>query len=320
MNQEKINFHVARDFSELFNTTAKFVSQNFKHFFKILILVAGPFVLVSSTLGAFYQSHALKWSPGQGTQDIWNSLSHQFGWEYFVLLIFSILSGLVLLTTVYSYLLLYDQYGPKNFDVTQVKNLVWNSITKVLRGFFTLMFIVCAIIAVMSIIAGILIAMVKIIAAIVIVFLMLGLLFIAPPFTWQFSVFYLPMLTDENSSVSDALQKVRRLMSGEFFPTWLLIVASFVFLMILSLVFTLPQIVYQFVLRTAFLQGNTTESIPFLIVTGICTFFGKFLYSILYIICGLHYFSLNEKKEGTALLNRIDEIGNTPSNDVEQQY
>lgn len=321
MNQEKIKFYVVRDFSELFNTAAKFISQNFKHFFKVLILISGPFLLISSILGALYQSHALKWMPQRGGMaDAWRYLSQQFGWEYFIFLIFSICSGLILLTTVYSYLIAYEQLGPRNFDVAEVKTLVWKNITRVLRGFLVLMLITCALIAVISIIAGLLIALLKIFAAVLLILIILGLLLIAPPFIWQFSTFYLVLLNDENAGVSDALKKVRELIRGEFFPTWLLIVASFIVLMILSVVFSIPQLVYQIVLRTAVMQGDGSNSVAFIIVTSICTFFSTMVYSVFYIICGFHFFSLSEKKYGTSLMNRIDEIGNLPSNDVEQQY
>lgn len=320
MNQEKINFHIVRDFSELFNTAAKFMSQNFKHFFKVVILIAGPFLLISSILGAFYQSHALKVVPGKGIGGAWKVLSQQFGWEYFIFLIFSILSGLVLLATVYSYLMLYSEKGPQNFDVVEVKAIVWKNITKILKGFLVLMLITCGFVAAIMIIAGLTYALLQIFAIVLLVLFMLGLLLIAPPFVWQFSSFYLVFLHEEDAGVRDALKRVRELMKGEFFSTWLLIVASFVVLMILSFIFSIPQFVYQVVIHMSALEGDKSESIPFLIITGITTFFSHMIYAVFYVICGLHYFNLNEKKHGTSLINRIDEIGNAPSNDVEQQY
>lgn len=320
MNREKINFHVVRDFSELFNTATKFISQNFKHFFKIVILVVGPFLLISSIIGAFYQSHALKFVPQRGGLDAWKVISNQFGWEYFIFLIFSILSGLVMVATVYSYMMMYSEKGPQNFDVTEVKTMVWKNITKVLKGFLALMLITCGFVAAIMVIAGFMYALLQVFAVILLVLLVLGLLLVAPPFIWQFSSFYLVLLHDEDAGVRDALKKVRALVKGEFFSTWLLIVASFVVLMILSFVFSIPQFVYQMVMHLSALKGDSSDSIPFLIVTSISTFFSTMIYAVFYVICGLHYYSLNEKKHGISLINRIDEIGNTPANDVEQQY
>jgi hypothetical protein len=319
-NPEKINFHVERDFSELFNTAAKFFHQNFKHLFKCLTYIAGPFLLISSIFGAFYQSHALKFMPGNSGLDAWRYLSQQFGWEYFAFLICSIFSGLILLTAVYGYMLLYSQLGPGNFDVAELKALVWKNITKSLKGFLICMLIICGAIAGISVVAGLLIAIFRLFAVVLMILLAIAFFLSIPPFIWQYSTFYLPLLKDEDAGVSQSLRRVRELMRGEFFSTWLLVVASFILIMILSLVFTVPQLVYQIVMRLTTIPGDGSNTALFLIVTSICKFFSTMVYSVFYVICGLHYYSLSEKKEGTALLNRIDEIGNTPSDDVEQQY
>jgi hypothetical protein len=81
MNQaEKINFRQTRDFTEVFNVSIKFLRQNFKLFFKSIILVAGPFLLLSAIATGFYQSNAvgLTTIPRDGAPDFLS----RFGWSF----------------------------------------------------------------------------------------------------------------------------------------------------------------------------------------------------------------------------------------------
>lgn len=323
MNQEKINFHIARDFSELFNIATKFLSQNFKHFFKTIVFIVGPFVLLSAIFGAFYQAHALSFPKTalegvSGRMQIYSNMLNQFGWQYFALLFFSFCSGLVMLTTVYSYMIAYDMHGPKNFGIPEVKALVLKNIAKTIKGFAIFFLIMVVVLLVVSIVLGIFVMLLKIFAVVIVLLFMLGLLFISPPYLWKFSTFYLPLMT-EDLTVSEAFGKVRRVMEGNFFSTWLLIFSTILVLIILGLVFSAPVIIYQIILQVGGITASDNTT-PFIIVTLICSFFSKFVYSVFYIVCGFHYYSLSEAKEGAALLNRIDEIGNTPSNDVDQHY
>ena len=90
---------------------------------------------------------------------------------------------------------------------------------------------------------------------------------------------------------------------------------------IISFVFGLPQAIYQVVLMFSHFKDDSGEpSIPFLIVATVCTFCTTLLYSGLYVISAFHYYSLAEQKDGIGLMERIEEIGNTPTTDVEQQY
>lgn len=321
MNQEKINFHVARDFSELFNVATKFLSQNFKHFFKTLFFIAGPFVLISSIFGAFYQSHALRniqAAAGGGQFNVYSTLMNQFGWEYVAFIFCSFCSGMVMLTTIYSYIIAYNLHGPNNFDIALVKELVFKNIWKVMKGALTVFLIVIAILILASIIGGILISVLSVFGIVLVVLLVIGLIFILPPYLWQFASFYLPMLT-EDLSVSEALRKIRGLMRGDFFSTWLLIVVATLILGILALVFSIPLLIYQTVLQLGGMS-TTADNVPYMVIAALSTFCHSFIYSVFYIVCAFHYYSLTEKKDGTALLNRIDEIGNTPSNNVDEQY
>jgi len=75
------------------------------------------------------------------------------------------------------------------------------------------------------------------------------------------------------------------------------------------------------VLTFSSLQGGENEtSIPFIAVATVCTFCTTLLYGFMYIINGVHYYSLAEKNDGKGMMERINEIGATPNTNVNQQY
>ena len=124
MNQpEKINFLQTRDFGETFNVTVKFIRQNFKAFFSALVLIAGPFILLSSIAGGVYQSSAL----GLRTRILSSGSDYdflaQYGITFIVFIIFSILSNLVSVGTTFAFMLVYKEKGPGHFTTSDVSRL-----------------------------------------------------------------------------------------------------------------------------------------------------------------------------------------------------
>lgn len=317
-NQEKINFRQVRDFGETFNVSVKFFRQNFKLFFQSLIFIAGPFVLISAIAGAFYQSHTVNLFSlarmGQST------LFSQFGWTYLIFILATITANIVLLGTVFAFMINYMEKGPGGFTVNEVGRTVVKNIGNILAVFFILMFLTFVAIA---LVAGIVYLIATAVPALGVLFgiaLFFGFLILLPPLMWQLSVVYLVKM-QEGEGVLKSFGRTGKVMRGNFWWTWVIMVCAVMAVGIISFVFALPQAVYQFVLMFSHLKDATGEvSIPFLIVATVCTFCSTLLYSALYVISAFHYYSLAEQKDGIGLMERIDEIGNRPNNNVEQHY
>src|ERR1035437_2376291 len=152
-NQEKINFRQSRDFGETFNVSVKFFRQNFKLFFQSLIFIAGPFILVSAIAGAFYQSSAVSIFSlaRKGESDVFS----QFGWTYLVFILAAILANIVLIGTVFSFMINYMEKGPGGFTVNDVSKILFKNIGNILLVFFILMFLT---IVVLAIVVGVIVA------------------------------------------------------------------------------------------------------------------------------------------------------------------
>ncbi len=321
MNPEKINFRQTRDFGETFNVSIKFLRQNFKLFFQSVLFIAGPFVLISAIAGAFYQSNAINMFSitklGNGGLD---TILSQFGWAYLIFILAAILASLALMSTVYSFMINYQEKGPGGFTVSDVNRTVINNLGNVLSVFFVLgLLILVFVIILVLIIAGIAVA-VPALGVLLIFLLIIAMLMVMPPLMWQFSATYLVKMT-EQKGIFESFGRTRQVMRENFWWTWVIVVCASLAVGLAGIVFTIPQAGYQMVLMFSRMKEGTSDTpMGFLIVATICTFCTTILYSTLSVIFGFHYFSLAEKKDGTGLMERINEIGNTPTNNVEQQY
>ena len=143
MTKEKINFRQARDFTETFNVSIKFLRQNFKMFFQCLILIAGPFVLMSAIAGAFYQSHAISMMSLAKLGSNVNAFSRiidQFGWTYAIFIIATIVASLMMVNTVFSFMIIYNEKGPEEITMNEVSTKVIKNIGNVLSIFLSFTF------------------------------------------------------------------------------------------------------------------------------------------------------------------------------------
>jgi hypothetical protein len=316
MNQEKINFRVNRDFGETFNVSIKFLRQNFKLFFFSLLFISGPFILISSVAGAFYQSSAINafsWVRS-------GNPFAQFGLSYFLFIIAAVIAHLALMGTVFSFMLEYMEKGPGNFTVNDVAKRVTTNIGNILSVFFTLTFLICIFLGAFI---GILIAIgssAPVVVGIITILFIIAMLIVFPPIMWQLTVVYLVKMVD-NDSVFDSFGRTKYVMKGNFWWTWVIVVCASLAVWIMAMVFALPQAALQLILMFSKQANSGSEiSVVFIIVATVCTFCTTLLYAIFYVISAFHYFSLAEQKDGSGLMDRINEIGQTPNNNVDQQY
>ncbi|HEX8516719.1 MAG TPA: hypothetical protein VF868_11005 [Bacteroidia bacterium] len=316
MNSEKINFRVARDFGETFNVSIKFLRQNFRLLIQSLIFMAGPFILLTAICGAYYQANAIEtFSIGQARHPLAN-----FGLNYFLFILAGIVSNLAIIGTVYSFMIEYMDKGYGNFNLNDVGRRLRNNIGNILSVFFSLTLLILLF---LGAIIGVFIAIGSAapwLAVLLGVCAVIALLIFFPPLMWQLSVVYMVKMS-EDENVFDSFGRTKSVMRGNFWWTWVIVICATMAIGVISFVFSIPQVAYQMISMISRARGNTSDvSIIFLIVATMCTFCTSLIYSLLYIINAFHYFSLAEKQDGTGLMDRINEIGQTPAQNVEKQY
>ncbi len=322
LQPEKINFRQTRDFGEIFNVTTKFIRQNFKAFFSSIALIAGPFILVSSIAGGIYQSSAMGLRTMAMTGNAYDILQ-QYGILFIVYILFAILSGLVSTGTAFSFMLVYMEKGPGNFTTSDVRKMLVKKAGRIILAFFALFLVSLPFIAIL---VGIGVALVATKAFVLMGFFAFALLIcfgiFLPNFIWIFSAVYL-IAMQEDKPIFSCIGRAFQIMRGSYWWTWLVMFCAGIVVYLIAVIFSLPQIIYQMIATFSHysnLGEDSGSSVLFIVIATICAFLTTTVYSLLYVLCGFHYYSLAEQKDGIGLMERIDEIGNTPDANVEQQY
>ena len=317
-DQEKINFKVDRDFGQTFNISIKFLRQNFKSFFLSILLVAGPFVLLYSFTSAHHQSVTLDKTALVKAGRLYNM--NTFTLEYFISFFLQFISLLALMCTTYSYMLVYNEKGPGNFTVREVIKKINAHLGKIIGGFFLFFVLTLIFIVAIAFIVGIIIESAPVFGVFLVLFLFIGVLLVGPNILWQLNTLFLVIIS-ENEMPFFAYGRTREVMKGNYWWTWLLIVCTIFIVSFLSLLFVIPAGIYSLIkIYTPTADVLEETSITYIIVLALCSFLATLVYSIFYIISSVHYFSLAEQKDGTGLLERINEIGITSKSNTEQQF
>lgn len=311
--QEKINFRISRDFGEIFNVSVKFLRQNFKSFFICMLFLAGPFILMYSFCSAYHQSVVMHKLALVKAGRLYNMST--YGWEYFLSLFLQFLSSLSMMCTTYAYMLMYQEKGRDNFTVTDVAKRMNEVAGKIIGGFFLFFFLTMIFVIAVVAIAGIIIQSSPVLGTFVVILLLISVLLLGPNISWQISTAFLVIIADNEIPIS-SYGRTREVMKHNYWWTWLIMVCSSFLVFFLAILFVIPETIYSLVVAYSTAQQIEETSVFYIIVLVVCTFLATLVYSIIYIICGFHYFSLAEKKYGTGLMERINEIG---KNKIETQ-
>jgi hypothetical protein len=315
MQQEQIKLSVVRDFGETFNASIKFIRQNFKSYFLCILLLAGPIALLHSFFASYYQSVLLDKTSLVRAGRLYNM--NVYGWEYFVSLFLQFLSSLALMCTTYAYMVVYKEKGMGNVTVSDVAKKMRAHTEKIIGAFFLFFFLILIFSVAVVVVVALFIQISPLIGGIMMFLLMIGFLLILPNISWQLTTSFLVIIND-NEIPFVSFGRTREVMKNNYWWTWLLLVCSTLMVGILALLFQLPTTIYYVIKALSHSTVVEETSNIFLITSTLCTFCASMVYAIVFIICGFHFFSLEEQKEGAGLMERINEIGNNTIEKTEE--
>lgn len=311
MHPEQIDFNKSRDFSETLSISFIFIRQNFQGFFKTILFLVGPVLLLTAILSGIFMQNMFDWNAIIAGNRIPTDI---FSPVYFLIILFSIVANIMLVGIAYEYIILYEKNGLNNFTITDVWNAFVADLGLIISTFFFLigiLFLFGLAFALLTLVlsllgtAGIVLLVIIYFAA----FFILG-----PPLVFLFSAIY-PIRIRERIGNVAALSKAYNLTKSNFGGTWLIIFISYLIVVVLALFFAIPASIISGM--NALHSINDTSSVSSLLFTSvnvISTFGGSLVNSLLFIIIGFHYFSINEKENGDGLLNRINQIGKQDEN------
>ena len=277
MNSQKIEFQRYRDFGQIINATFEFLRVNFKQLAKAVIYLVGPFVLLTGIFGGLYQKDLFSF-----TSTV-KSLS-EFGIAFGLYIFFAILTSLVLVSTVYSYILLYlRRQDDIPIEVDEVWLMVKSKTLKILL--FSIGYgLVTVFATILLIIPGIYVSV-------------------------SLMIIYIVGL-NEDKGFFDSMSRSFFLIKNKWWFTFGLLLVLSLIQGFLGFLFQIPQYIAMFFVAFNSAEGNATSSTTeiIFIVTTIISSLNFIFYSISLIGIAFHYFSLVEQKEAKGLLDKIESI------------
>lgn len=323
MNPQKIYYRKVRDLGAIFGATFSFIKQNFKTFFGSLILVAGTFLVASVTIsssmfGSMFGANLFK----KG----FSFLTGNLVFTYFISL-FLLIIGIVIYSTILNKNLIENEKLANDEKITLKIVLAnfFNDFWRMLGNVF--LFILISIVAIAAIaligagIGALFTGMSSLgtgmsIFFIIILFLVVMALFVIfVPILSYIPIAALFVCQRNRINIFAAIRKVFFYLKGNFWRTWLV---SFIALLCYSIMGGIAQIPVLIVtLITTFSRVKSTvgygageESTPMLliIVTVVCSLLSYCVMSIFYLMSIYQYTSLEEKKEGTYIIDKINQI------------
>ncbi len=289
-NTSYVEFKKERDLGAIINDTFKFIRENWKAYFGAIIKIAGPFILGGLILMAYvFFSFSGVFSnlenAGENTDALAGSMFTMFTSIGLLMLVGVAIYVLVSATSLYYIKSYITNKGIVDF--TEVRKNTFKNIWKFI-GLGILIMLMVLIGIVLCYIPGIYIAIVVSLSTSIMVF--------------------------EDKGISDTISHSFTLIKDHWWTTFgVLIVVSFLVGMI-SAVFSVPALIYQLVKMATISEDVEAMtglfSDPIYIGLNLLSYAGKFILSSITLISTVFiYYDLNEQKNLTGTLEKIDSLG-----------
>ncbi|MFZ2863915.1 MAG: hypothetical protein WA440_04110 [Ignavibacteriaceae bacterium] len=300
MTQNKIEFMRYRDFGQILNSTFEFIRQNFLPLLKSLIFIVGPFLLITGILLGFYQKSVLT---------IFNITSFsQTGIIALLLIILIFLVTQMMLTTVYSFILIYlskTEFTPISID--EIWDSVKQNFYKVL-GLNTVIFFLFLIY--LTVFLLIIVAVSGGTSGSGLGIFLFFILFILLVFIMvKMCLAYMIMLY-ERTGIWASIQRSFYLTKNKWWFSFGLIFVLSLIQSLMGFIFQIPQYIIMVTTMFNSLDGSGVSGVTEILImlTSIIAAFQYLLFSLIIIALAFLYFSLVEQKEGKGLIERIESI------------
>jgi len=282
MIQANMELAKVRDFSAIINDSFLFLRQNFKPLLKAFFTFCGFFIVAAIVTGIIQQFKIREFVDGNGMENMSTSNIYNYyrtwGLEAALAIIFMILSYTAIPVTVLCYIAIYKEKG----NVAPTNEEMWGYIK-----YYYLKILGCAVLNAIIVFAG--------------------AVFCLIPGIWLYPIMALtlPIIVMENVTYGYAFNQGFRLIKDNWWTTFGAIFIMGIIVGISAAIVTVPAAIWsQFSLLLHWPGGDLAT-----ILTVILSHLALVLYILPVITIALCYFSLNEQKEGTGLMARINQIG-----------
>jgi hypothetical protein len=323
MTEQKIYYRKVRDLGAIFSAAFGFIKQNFKPFFGSILFLAGPFIIVGSAVSAYMIG-----SSSTLTRMLRN-LDSFYGniiMSYLFSMIFYFI-GITVYNVILNKNILTNEKLQANESLTINHSIsgFFNDFWRMLGNMLLLtIFLIIALVVIALAIAGIF-ALIGAggsgssggaiaVAVIVVLAIFVAMLLFGPVLS------YIPLAAlfvcqRDRVSIFTALRKVFHYLKGNFWMTWVVSFVALLCYMVMGFVVQIPVLIISMVstfsrIKSVAGYGEQDESTPMLmvIVVIISSLLSYCVMSVYYLMSIYQYTNLEEKKEGSAIIEKINQI------------
>jgi len=314
---EKIELRKVRDFGALFNDSIAFLRLNFKSLFGIILFLAGPFIIMTGLFSGYMQSLQSKIVASSLFPNYFGSngglLAADFFGTFGIFFLIYLLTTLVNTACICLFFKNYNNSTPEELPLTKdsvspfLVGATWRLFYNVLLVTLIMFVLGLAIVGICAVLF-----MIPVLNILFGIALIIGCLIILPILVYIANVSNYIIIRDE-VLITTAIGKAFRYMRGNFWWTWLLMVAVGISLLIGLTLFNLPISILNatrtFVRSADGVSYSSHNSILY-IIFGAVALVGQLLFisPIFSTFCIFNFHSQEEKNEGTGLMSRIDEL------------
>lgn len=273
-----------RDFGEIVSDTFTFIRQNIKYLLKYFFIFCGFFVLAACATSILQDVKVVQTVNNYTADSFVSSGPFAFiGLEFFLYMFFVILAYTAIIVTILCYMALYKVKGNVPPDTEEM----W--------GYFKYYYLKCL---------GASILLVILLTA--------GFVLCIIPGVYLYPIFMLilPIMIVENATFGYAFNQAFKLIKDSW---WVTFGAIFIISMITSIIAMVVSLPAALLKLGGFLfhiqKGSGQVSLVTTIIGSVLQQIATLFQIILVVGIALCYFSLNESKEGTGLLDRIKDFG-----------
>jgi hypothetical protein len=312
-NFQVIDLQQQRDFSRKMNATFEFIKQNFASLSKSILIIAGPPVLIGSLLlgsfiGQLFGISSMAASDPAGFQDFFSGTN--FWLKLGLMFVFLMISGVITLSTVNNYIMLYAEKKTNKIEVNDVWARVRDTFWMYLGT--TFLFVLILIAAYVAMILPIVI-----LAAVSPVLIFFGVILLICGLFWFMISISLIFIIRANEKIGffPALVRSIKLVQNKWWSTFGLIMILYLIMGVISYIPLIPFYVVLVMNTLHNVNANSFES-PSASWQLWTTIFFTVYYMLQTLLNTLpnvgiafQYYNLVELKEAKGLMTDIDTIG-----------
>ena len=285
-NKPTLNLQEKRDIWQVLNATFSFIEIDFKPLYTDILFISAPFYLLAGISYSLTTFGALLGAlNNQFLTDGRYSALQIFSPAYWLFLLALLIGWSLSCSVIGNHVLQYKLHG-KGYDVAEARKGIWKDLWRVIFGSFLNILIIIAA-SLLFLIPGIYLAVAN-------------------------SLLTTILILDKDIDLFDAFSESRRLIRDNWWWAFLLGFLVSVIYSVFITVFRLPSSVLSTIIFLHTIKGQADiggYEILFLVLNIIAYLGYALVAPVMVIPSCIYYYSLKEKKDHSALLEKIDNIG-----------